>query len=182
MRIDSWADMAVVGTIARAHGRKGDVVANLLTDFPEYRFQVGNTFYTLSEEEVQKLRIDRVRFQRGRPIVGFKCVDTMDAAEALRGAELRVLVSMLHKLPDDMYYSHELVGCRATTVSGEYIGDVVEVQGPVRAQRLIVQQGGQEVDIPLVEDICVRIDTVSRCVVVAPPEGLLELNRRKMTV
>ena len=178
MRADSWVDMAVVGTVARTHGRKGDVFVNLLTDFPEHRFQVGNTFHTLLDGEVLDLRVGHVRFQRGRPIVSFQGVDTMDAAEALRGVELRVPESTLLKLPEDMHYSHELVGCRATTVSGKYIGDVVEVQGPEQAQRLIVRHGEQEVDIPLAEDICVRIDTASRCVVVAPPEGLLALNRR----
>ena len=178
MRVDSWVDMAVVGTVARTHGRKGDVVVNLLTDFPEHRFQVGNTFYTLLNERVLDLCVDHIRFQRGRPVIGFKGVNTMDAADVLRGVELRVPESMLRKLPENVYYSHDLVGCRATTVSGEYIGDVVEVQGPERAQRLIVRHGEQEVDIPLAEDICVQIDTASRCVVVAPPEGLLALNRR----
>ena len=55
-----------------------------------------------------------VRFQQGRPIVGFDGVETMDDAEALAGAELKMPAAALPPLPERTYYRHDLVGCEVT--------------------------------------------------------------------
>ena len=60
---------------------------------------------------LERRTIREVRFHRGRPIVGFEGVETMDAAEALAGAELQVPSASVGPLPDGTYYHHELVGC-----------------------------------------------------------------------
>ena len=104
----------------------------------------------------------------------------MSQAETLAGCELRIPESEQHALPEDVYYEHELVGCEVQTVDGIAVGTVVEVQGVAGASRLLVRKSdsGGEVDIPMAEPICVRVDTVGRVVVVDPPPGLLDVNRR----
>ena len=170
--------MVLVGRIARAHGRRGQVIVNPETDFPATRFRSGNALYTSVEGETVELRITEARFQGGRPVLGFDRVASIDDAERLAGVELRVPESTLQPLPADVFYEHELVGCEVTTVGGEPIGTVTAVQGTAGANRLIVGAGDGEVAVPLAESICVRIDTAGGTIVVDPPEGLLELNRR----
>ena len=46
------------------------------------------------------------------------------------------------------------------------------------ASRLVVRAPGGDVLIPLVAEICVRIEPADRRIVVDPPEGLLDVNRR----
>lgn len=172
--------MVVVGRVARAHGRRGEVVVNPETDFPERRFAQGSILYTDARTGLREFEVEAVRFQGGRPVVAFQGVESMSQAETLAGCELRIPESEQHALPEDVYYTNELVGCEVRTVAGDSIGTVVEVQGAAGANCLVVRNpdGRDEVDIPLAEPICVQVDTVNRVVVIDPPEGLLEVNRR----
>jgi 16S rRNA processing protein RimM len=81
----NWDAMAAVGTIARAHGIRGQVIVNLHTDFPEARFRPGATLFTRRSADVTTIVLTTVRFQNGRPVVGIEGVETMNDAEALAG-------------------------------------------------------------------------------------------------
>ena len=66
-----WDDMVLVGTVARPHGLRGQVVVNPHTDFLEERFRPGATFWTRSRLGDEQLVVDSARFQGGRPVIGF---------------------------------------------------------------------------------------------------------------
>jgi len=116
-----------------------------------------------------------VRFQQGRPIVGFSGMGSITEAERLAGCELRVPESDQGRLPEGTYYHHQLIGCEVETRSGDRIGRVVAVQGGGDATRLVVRGTRTEVLIPLVQEIC-AIDIEAQRIVISPPEGLLEVN------
>ena len=101
----------------------------------------------------------------------------MTEAESLAGAELRVAESDLAPLPARTYYRHDLVGCRVVTTDGRVVGTVKAVEGPLEQSRLIVDAPDGEVQVPLAETICVRIDPDGREIAIDPPEGLIDLNR-----
>ena len=48
-----WSGMVAVGRVARAHGRRGEVIVNLETDFPEQRFRDGGVVYASTGEAVR---------------------------------------------------------------------------------------------------------------------------------
>ena len=177
---DRWESLVVVGRIARAHGNRGRVIVNPETDFLEDRFRPGARLLARIGGETRELEIADVRFQRGRPVMALVGVDTMSAAEMLAGHELRIPEDALSPLPVGSHYQHNLVGCEVTTVGGMRVGRVTAVQGAPGAQRLIVRDDNAvgEVDVPLADAICVRIDTAARSIVINPPAGLVELNRR----
>jgi 16S rRNA processing protein RimM len=171
--------MAVVGRVARAHGIRGQVIVNLDTDFPRERFQPGAELFGRRSDgagEPERLVVATVRFQHERPVIGFRGVDDMNAAIALAGTELRVPVDRLAPLPPEMFYRHDLVGCVVETADGARVGAVVGVEGPVGGSRLVVATPRGEALVPLAAEICRSIDLAGRRIVVAPPEGLLELN------
>lgn len=172
--------MIVVGRVARTHGRRGEVIVNLETDFPEQRFRRDGVLYADVAGELQSLRIDDVRFQSGRPVIAVEGFDSITQAESLVGHELRVPMAEQQPLPEGAYYEHALVGCEVSTVDGFLVGTVVAVQGVAGARRLLVQAAGSddEVDVPLADPICVRVEPDQKRVVIDPPPGLLELNRR----
>lgn len=173
-----WNDCAVVGRVARAHGNRGEVIVNPDTDFVEDRFAVGSELFVRRAGGVSRVRISAMRVHQGRPIIAIDGVVTMNDAEAMAGVELRVPVGDLEALPDGTYYRHDLVGCRVETVRGETVGAVVKVEGDLGLSRLVVDAPGGEVLIPLAQAICVVIDIAARRIVVDPPAGLLEVNRR----
>ena len=171
--------MVVVGRVARAHGNRGRVIVDPATDFPDERFKPGSVLYMRKGDAAESLTIENVRFHRGRPIIGLAGVDTMNAAEALAGTELRVGPDALQPLPAGVFYHHDLIGCAVETPRGEIIGPVTRVEGTGPGSRLVVDGGGGEVQIPLVEGICVAVDIAARKIVVEPPEGLLDVNVTK---
>lgn len=172
--------MAVVGRVARTHGIKGHVYVNPDTDFLEERFAVGAVLNVgRSGDDWRPMSVTAVRFHQGRPVIALSGIADMNAAVALNGAELRVPLTELAELPDGTFYRHDLVGCQVETVDGTVVGTVTHVDGDAGEHRLVVTgTDGTEILVPLVEAICPSIDPLHRRIVIAPPEGLLELNAR----
>jgi 16S rRNA processing protein RimM len=174
--------MVLVGRVARAHGNRGQVIVNLETDFPEDRFRAGQVVYVEAAGSARPSTVPRrimaSRFHQGRPIVALEGIETMDDAEALAGAGLWVPEAALPPLPAATYYRHDLIGCQVKDVRDAAIGTVTDVHGPMDRSYLVVAGVRGEVLIPLVDQICVRVDPSSRVIVVDPPEGLLDANER----
>jgi 16S rRNA processing protein RimM len=169
-------ELLLVGTVARAHGNKGQVIVNPQTDFAQERFAVGNELVVEQHGHTATRRITAVRFHDGRPIVALGGVETMNDAEALAGAELKMPASALGALPANTFYRHDLVGCDVTDTAGRTIGRVTDVEGPLERSLLIVARGRGDVMVPMADGIVVKVDTVAKQIVVELPEGLLDVN------
>ena len=169
-------DLVLVGRVARAHGNRGQVIVNPDTDFAEERFRVGEVVLVGPEATPRTIR--EVRFHQGRPIIGLEGVGTMDDAEALAGAELRIQASAAQALPEGTFYHYDLIGCEVRDVADRLIGRVRAVEGTMNMSRLVVDGARGEVQIPLVADICRIVDVGARRIVIDPPEGLVDLNER----
>ena len=169
--------MAVVGRIARAHGLRGQVIVNPETDFARERFRPGAEMFVQRGTGGEPMTITTARFHQDRPVIGLAGISDMNAATALAGAELRVPVSELTALPDGAYYRHDLVGCRAETPEGAPVGTVAAVEGTMNGSRLVLDTAHGEVLVPLVAEFCPTIDVAAKRIVVALPEGLVDLNR-----
>ena len=170
------ADLLLLGRVARAHGNRGQVIVNIDTDFPEERFAAGQTLRVDQNGRLTERKIVSVRFHQGRPILALEGIESMDDAEALAGAELKIESSDLAPLAPGTFYHHDLVGCDVTDTSGRHVGSVIRVDGPLDRSILAVEGRHGEVLIPLVADICVTVDPASKRIVVDPPDGLIELN------
>jgi 16S rRNA processing protein RimM len=171
-----WDDMILVGFIARTHGIKGQVILKSESDFPELRFREGAALYArIGAGPIERLDVTSARFQQGRPILGLAGFATIDDAERLSGAELRVPATEQPTLPDGAYYHHQLIGCEVFVRDGTSIGTVADVQGGGEATRLVVRGRRAEVLIPLAQEIC-DVDVAAKRILVTPPEGLLEVN------
>lgn len=173
---ERWDAMAVVGRIARAHGIRGQVIVNLETDFPGERFVSGAELFIKRDGRARPLTLTSVRFQHDRPVIGIAGIETVNDAEALAGAELRIPMARLAPLPENTFYRHDLTGCRVETREGVVIGTVENVEGTLDRSRLVVAGTAGEVLIPLVSAICTLIDLAGKRIVIDPPAGLIELN------
>jgi 16S rRNA processing protein RimM len=172
----AWEDLVVVARVARPHGRRGEVILNLETTFPEQRFAPGNRVMVRRSVEAESLVVRSMWFMKARPVVGFDGIESIEDAETLAGRELRIPAGELTPLPPGMFYHHDLVGCVVETREGEHVGEVVAVEGSGEATRLVVGTPRGEELIPLVSEMCPVVDPVARRIVVAAPDGLLGLN------
>lgn len=178
----AWDDMVLVGHIVRPHHNRGQVLVASASDFPEARFAAGQTVWCRRAGREEVLTVIECRMHDGKPIVGFEGFDSINAAETLRGCELRVPESELPVLDDGQFWHHQLVGCRVVTADGREVGPVIRVDDGATAL-LVVGEGAterrsaEEVLIPLVSSICTSIDVAGKTIVVEPIAGLLDVNR-----
>jgi 16S rRNA processing protein RimM len=169
-------DLIVVAHIARTRGLRGEVVADLLTDFPG-RFEALESVIAIAPDGSRRsLQIEEHWFQAKRIIFKFAGYDSIDEARALAGFQLGVSASDRIELPKDQFYEWELAGCRVEATDGKSIGVVREVMRTGGVEILVVAgDTGGEFLIPMAREICVEIDIDKKLVRVDPPEGLLEL-------
>lgn len=171
-------DLISVAEIARPQGLRGEVIAALMTDFPERFARMRRAWaFRPGAEVVREVVIERARMHKGRVVLKLAGCDDMTSAEALRGVRLGVEREELTALPPDAYYDFDLVDCEVALRDGEIIGRVRRVDHFGAAPLLVVDaaQPGREVLIPLAASICIEVDIERKRIVVEPPEGLLEL-------
>jgi 16S rRNA processing protein RimM len=168
-------DLISVARIARPQGLRGEVIADLLTDFPERFARLARVYVKRADGRLLLLDLENSRPHKGRVALKFAGCDSISGAEELRDAHVMVLRDQLVKLPEDTYYDFDLIGCEAISAEGQYLGRVEQVQNYGAAPLLVVRDGARELLIPLVLSICVEISTERKRIVVNPPEGLLDL-------
>lgn len=167
-------DLVAIARIAKPHGIRGEVSAEVLTDFPE-RFKGLETIIALLPNgDRRDLKIEDFRFQKNRVLLKFAGFDSMDSAETLRGTEICIPESEAIALEEGEFYDWQLEGCAVETIEGENLGTVKELMRTGATEILIVEGAEKEFLIPFAEAICTEIDIENKLIRVDPPEGLLE--------
>ena len=169
------SELVVIARAVRPRGLKGEVVAELLTDFPERFEEVEELVLVSPHGERTTKRLEDFWFQNDRVVLKLAGYDDVETAKQLVGFEFAVPESERVQLPDDHYYDWELEGC-TVKVGSESIGQVSSVLKTGGAEILVVKdQNGTERLIPLADSIVVEVDAARKTIVVDPPEGLLDL-------
>ena len=173
----SSGELVAVAQAVRPRGLRGELVADLLTDFPE-RFEGLEELIAVAPGGNRfSLALEDHWFQSGRIVLKFAGYDSIEAASTLVGCEFAVPEDERVELEEDEFYDWELIGCRVETIEGQTLGRVREVlRTGGDAEVLVIEkaEGKGEHLIPLAETICVEIDIEGKLIRVDPPEGLLE--------
>jgi len=167
----------VVGRIGKPQGIKGEVTVEVRTDDPQARFAEGAVLLA-DPAERGPLTVASSRWQNARLVVAFEGVTTRNDAEALRETLLQVDARTLPPPEDeDEFHDHVLRGMAAVLVTGEPLGEVVDVLHLPHGDVLVVRRSdsGAEVLVPFVKAMVPTVDVAARRLEVEPPEGLLDL-------
>jgi len=169
------SELVVIARAVKPRGLKGEIVAELLTDFPD-RFEDLEELILVSPSGERTIkRLEDYWFQNDRVILKVAGYDDVDTAKELVGFEFAVPESERVSLPEDHYYDWELEGC-TVKVGANSIGTVSSVLRTGGAEILVVtDESGKERLIPLADSIVVEIDAAGKSIVIDPPEGLLDL-------
>lgn len=150
-----------VGRILRAHGIRGEVVVDLVTNRQE-RMAAGTVFST----DEGPLRVAGARPHKGRWIVAFEGIGTRRDADSLRARVLRAEAMNEVDEPDGMWV-HELIGADVVEKDGTRRGTVASVEANP-ASDLLVLDDGHLVPLSFV------VATEGGRVVVETPAGLFD--------
>lgn len=168
--------LVTIARIRRFWGNRGEVIADLHTDFPERFESVTDVWLRNACGETRRERIESFRFHKGGVVLKFAGLDDIGSAEVLAGFEIVVPASERVPLQQPAVYQSELAGC-IVIEQGREIGIVRHLDPAVGTPVLVVDTPEGELLVPFAEDICRRVDLKARCIEVSLPEGLRELNR-----
>ena len=178
--IGDWPERFVaIARIVKPQGRRGEVAAEILTDFPSRFDSLRQVFLERRRQQPEPADVESARIHKGRIILKFAGIDSIDQANRLRSIHVLIRHEDRTALPAHHYYISDLVGCRVITEQEEYreLGTVTEVEATGGADLLHVRRSdGRDLLIPLAEAVCTRIDLEGRVILVDPPEALLDLN------
>jgi 16S rRNA processing protein RimM len=173
----------IVGRVRKAHGIRGEVVVETITDAPEAIFASGRRVFAgtaggdLAPNGLE-LHIRSARpFNEGL-LVGFAELPDRTAAELWRGRYLLLPAGELPPPDEEEVYVHELVGMRVELETGEVVGTVEETydlpQGLAIDVRRTEPRDKETVMLAYDERTVASVDKAERVIVVTPPDGLLE--------
>lgn len=159
-----------VGRIARAHGLKGEVAVQSLTQV-ESRFQPGAQVF-VQEDRPRALTVKASRPHGDRILVIFEEVGDRDGAESLRGVYVFVPSSWAPELPEDEFWPHQLEGSEVWTEAGAMLGVLEEVIHTQANDVWAVRGERGEMLIPALKDAVAQVDLKGRRVVIRELPGL----------
>ena len=190
---ESWVWLAL---IRRPQGRKGEVFAEILTDFPEKFAQrrrlwllrdsgahAGESLHTTTFPAPREFELKAHWLHKGGVVLHFSGVDSISDAETLAGLVVAIPRAERAALGEDEVYIGDLIGCTLVDVArGAEAGPVIvgEIEGVDRSvgpvALLVVRRVGGEVLIPFAKSYLRRLDVEAQRVEMALPEGLVDLN------
>ena len=199
MSVSPEQRFVTVARILRARGNKGEVAAELLTDFPERLPEIKEMFLRAESGARRGVVLREFWVDRNHPgkaVFHFEGIDSINDAEKLRGLEVQIPFEQRAQVPSGSFFLTDLIGCSvfelvatASPVSSSpcslaeapaLLGKVRDVYFPGEGQPgtplLAVDTSRGEVLVPLAEDICTMIEIAARRIEVKLPEGLRDLN------
>lgn len=168
-------DCFLLGYVIKPHGLKGEVSVLLDVDFPENYSEMESVFLEIDQKLVPFF-ISAISINRDKAVVRFEDVHTPEDAMSLKGKELYLPASALEPIEDDQqFYFHEIIGF---TVRDETLGDIgfiTNIYDSGKQDLLAIDHKGTEILLPLIDEIVLRVDRENKQVVVALPEGLMDI-------
>lgn len=167
-----------LGSIVKPHGLRGMVVAFLDVDDVDAYRKIKTMYLELpaAKGQLTPFAVEKVQPQTDeRALVKLKGIDTLEAAEPLRNANLYQPLAALPPLAEDQFYFHDVIGY---TVVDEQLGELgtVETFYELPQQDLMgMRYQDQEVLIPVVDELISHADEQQRKLYVNLPDGLLDV-------
>lgn len=177
MSQDEVDKLVVVARAVKTRGLKGEIVADLLTDFPD-RFADVSTLIALAPDGQRRtVELEDYWHHQSRVVLKFAGYDDVEAAGTLVGCEFAVPETDRVELPEGQFYDWELSGFDVQTLKGDSIGTVQEIMRIGGGVDMLVIRNDKQRErlIPMVESIVLDIDSKRKLIRIDPPEGLLEL-------
>ena len=159
-----------IAKITRATGLKGDVsIRPLIRQFDEYVDR--DLFIGFDKNFAKDVKLANVSGTNKKPRFHFEGLDSRDDAEAMIG---QLLFASIHEKDPINLISPDLIGATVVTVSGEQIGELVDMMSLPAHDAYVISSKNKEVLIPVVPEFIYSVDVRASIVTISPVEGLLD--------
>lgn len=157
----------IIGKLQRTHGVKGEIIMEVLTDFPE-KIMPGNIVYIGSKQ--QAYEVNSVRSAADKLLISFKGFTDCDQVSILRNQTVSIKTEDANQLPEGEFYHHEIIGMTVVEEDGKLVGTIGEILVTgANDVYIITKENGEELLLPAIRDAVRSIDRNSRKMVVRLP-------------
>jgi 16S rRNA processing protein RimM len=175
-------DFVLLARLVRTQGRHGELIADILTDFPE-RFAERTRVWLMppdAKTPPREAEVERHWLHKGRIVLKFAGIDSISDATPLRGWHVAIPREARAPLSDDAVYVADLIGCRVIDEANGAVdlGTVLDVERSESgaADLLVLKRDDEELLIPFAKAYQVAVDLDARVVRMRLPAGLTQLN------
>ena len=182
-------EWTVIARVLRPQGRRGEVLAEILTDFPERFAERRNVVLLREGGHSTPAVIEEHWFPTGRNagkvVLHFSGSTSISDAETFAGLQVAIPDAERVTLEDGAFYVSDLIGCSVTeedhslgTVRDVHFatdthGKRIEEATPIL---VIERPDGDELLIPLAKAYLHKPDIPNKRIEMRLPPGLLEIN------
>ena len=167
-----------LGYILKTHGLRGHVAAHFDVDDPAAYLKLKTVYLALPGAPAKLVGhpIEKLQLQPGaRVLLKLRGIDRIEEAEPLRGAQLYLPLTELPKLEDDQFYFHDVIGFAVVDSTLGVLGTVENFYELPQQDMLAMRYQGQEVLIPVVDELVSHADHAKKEIYVNLPDGLLDV-------
>jgi 16S rRNA processing protein RimM len=164
-----------VGGVVKAHGIRGEFGIRSYADSPTL-FDEAPLYLSVPKGRPKPLEVASWREHKDLVLMTSPQVTDRDQAEALRGREILVREADLPELDGDEHYLYQMIGCRVVLEDGAEVGELKGYYETGEQDTWVIENGaGVEILLPAVPEFVLDVDLDAQTIVIAPPEGLLDL-------
>jgi 16S rRNA processing protein RimM len=157
--------MIQVGAISSTHGLKGEVYIYLTSDDPRRFDNLKEVLLDMGASK-KPLSVEYVKYFKGRPIVKFKGLNSIEDVRKLHGCPLVVKREDALPLAEGEFFIGDLIGCTVYLEDGSILGELTDVLKTGANDVYIVSKpDGKDVLIPVIPD-CVLEKNPENCRIV----------------
>ncbi len=110
-------EQVLIGKVGSPNGLKGEVRITLY-QHDSTNLKEGKVLLLKRAKENLRAEIERVRYQKDRPVVKLKGIDDRNTAEEIRGLEVFIEADALEPLPEGEHYVRNIIGCKVIDIAG----------------------------------------------------------------
>ena len=168
-------DCFFVGKIVKKYSFKGELLVKLDTDDPEQFLKMESVFVE-KHKNLIPFFIESVSLHKSTLLrIKFEEVSSEADAEAMLGSELYLPLDLLPKLSGNQFYYHEIVGFKIVDASFGEVGTITGVNDSTAQALFEIDRDGNEILIPVSDEIIEKVDRTNKIIHIEAPEGLIDI-------
>ena len=163
--------MFFLGKIIKVRGIKGELVYS--PSMQNYNPKSGESV-TLKSRKYKKIyKVEYFKDTSNARIVKFQGIDTINDALKLVGYSLEIA-----DLDDTLIENENMEKFMVMDLEGQIWGQINKFQNFSHNQIMEIQNGEDIYYVPFVEEIVKKIDKIEKTIIIDPPLGLKNLNKK----
>jgi 16S rRNA processing protein RimM len=161
-----------VGSLRRPHGVDGEILMEVLTDFPE-RIQAGMTVFLGGKHH--PATISQVRNHNNGLLLSFEGMDSPESVGRFRNQPVYVPTVGRPELPKGQYYFHQILGIHVVDDLGNELGLLTDIlETGANDVYVVTSNEGQEILLPAIKDVVLNVDLPTKKMTVHIIPGLID--------